>query len=63
MESNVSKKYHMLVSGGLPGEYLVKLVMKEGGLFRILLSATSHEIPPLQWLIQGYERIRGNHSG
>lgn len=52
----------MLVSGGLPGEYLVKLVMKEGGLFRILLSATSHEIPPLQWLIQGYERIRGNHS-
>jgi hypothetical protein len=56
MEISPAKKYHMLVSAGLPGEYQVKLVMKEAGMFRVLLSATSFQIPPLEWLIQGYEQ-------
>ncbi|MDX9941762.1 MAG: hypothetical protein RBS53_06020 [Bacteroidales bacterium] len=58
MPKSASRKYNMMVSLRKPGEYQVRLVRKEGGIFRVLLSATSINIPSLDWLISCYEQGR-----
>ena len=46
----------MLVTTGMPGEYQVKLLKREEGIFSIIMSETSFAFPSLDWLISSYER-------